>query len=1594
MSCCRLCGVVVALASASIVQAQNTWTGNASGNWSNTSNWSSGVPASGINTQLIFGATSNASMTNDIAGPFFLLNKMTFSAGDPTYSLVGTALDFRTNGSAVTPSIVMETTNGVTLSNGAALTNNLTVSGAGTGNLTFNSNLTGVGSLTYSGAGTLSLGASNTYSGGTFVNSGSLALVGFSGVLPPGQNVTIGNGSGPATLNANNVSNNSTSLAIGTLALNGGTFHAPGGLGGDFYLNKLNMTGGTVDLSASPNYILHFVNAGAAITMSNVFPAVSTWVGGGTSRVQNDTGGPLTINASTGLLVAGIILSSSGTNRNFVIDKGNVRLTNTGNTADITVTNQGSLYSNDLSTDVGSGKFGTLGTGTITLNTSSLTYDGPPATSAKPIVMAGGAGDFALGSDLTLTGVMSQANAGAGLTLNGPLDHAVTLTLTANNTYTGQTYVLNHGIIAVPTIGNAGIASPIGASSLATGNLYLGRTLNGRGDLLLTGAGSYSTDRSVNVDGLYTESIPSGGGIGVANSGTTLFWNGKITDGFNAGSLSKTGPGTLVLTNGTNNYTGGTYIEAGTLRTGAIPSVGPLVLLGGTFDMSSFSQSVGSLAGVAGTTVLTNGNTLTAGSDNTSTTFGGNILGGALVKTGNGVLTLSGLGNTANLTTVGVGAIAVADMAALGTGIVTLQGAGDNGGGLLYTGPTAPSAKNITLAASSTIQVTTPGANLTLNGVISESSAGQALIVTGPFNSGTPSTLTLGATNTYTGRTEILGNAVVPVSTVTNTGVPGPIGAFPTTDPTGLVLQNGTLLLTGTSGPYSTNRGVTLQGAGYASNIGVNDPGTTLTISGAVAGPGIFHKVGAGTLTLTNATNNFSGGLFVDVGTLRIDGPTGAGVIPVGSNVTVRAGATLNQAAPVSSFPTPNNPIGAITLDGGTLRMSGNADRYYLNQIAVTNNGGLIDLTPTGQSLRLIFVNSGAAITVNGNTTCLGGSSYLRNETGGEMPITIAPGVTFTCTPSLFGASGLYSTTPIRVTGGGTLYLTNAPPPFEGAYVRVNQARLRMDDLTNVSAGVFNLTLDNGTLQIGGPTVSTPATFAVTSGGGALEVLNAATTLTLTGALPGTPFTPLTKSGPGTLVFTNTANTFGSLTVAAGRLDVPVDAAIGLGPITVGPLGTVRYTATASTARTFVMNAGTLEAPAGVTLTLNGATVGGGFLRGTGAFALTSGTIIAGSTSAASTTINVTGSASMTNVTNGAALLLAAGPVTPTSLDLFTNQGSGSVTLSQTSRANVSDFQTYGTVTISPAAITQNFSKTTLITNVGATPLYFNGGSRTFVGTPDTAVFPSNWPDPSLRGLPTFVAGIDLNGKNAIVAGGLFVNNGYVEDTTNGGAGTATVVADFGALVKGAGFFQNSVQTINGGKFQAGNSPGAATFGRFVFGPGGVARYVFAIDDATGVAGPTPDALGHVSGWGLVRVDAPPVTHGGLNKNGDFTWTATAADKLVISIETLLNPTTVGLDAPGPMDHFDATRPYLWPAVEWSGTYAGPTDAATLDAATAFETGNFANSFAGTFGWSLDASSRTLSLTYTPRAVPEPGTLVLVGAVGAPLLLRRRGRRR
>src|SRR5205807_3416511 len=106
--------------------------------------------------------------------------------------------------------------------------------------------------------------------------------------------------------------------------------------------------------------------------------------------------------------------------------------------------------------------------------------------------------------------------------------------------------------------------------------------------------------------------------------------------------------------------------------------------------------------------------------------------------------------------------------------------------------------------------------------------------------------------------------------------------------------------------------------------------------------------------------------------------------------------------------------------------------------------------------------------------------------------------------------------------------------------------------------------------------VTTAFAFTVSPAGGAVEVSNAATTLTLTGPIVSSG--PLNKTGPGVLVLNNLANTYlGGIIVSGGRLDVGADAQLGAANPTVNPFGTLRYAADASTARTFTLFNGSMD---------------------------------------------------------------------------------------------------------------------------------------------------------------------------------------------------------------------------------------------------------------------------------------------------------------------------------------------------------------------------------------------------------------------------------
>jgi autotransporter-associated beta strand protein len=1502
----------------------------------------------GTNT---FTANTNVDVTAAAAPSNVTVNSLRISTA-------GTALTFSGTNTIQSGGILVES--GGSLSGSTITGGTLTAPGGGElivqqyafGGFTLNSALVSSAGLTKTGPYNLTLGGNNTgLTGPINVNRGSLTVTNFAAISSAssinfndnrnnssqGFTVDLGNNTA-ATINATVNLNDSGVPPLGVLAPN--IFSTGGSLNSRITLTQLTpsyasarpteFTGDPSDTSGFN--LINNVPLGT-ITLANGYLGIGT-----TSSTLNlvSTSFHLVENDATSggleFLTGGITLSGT--------------ITNTGTTRIVCDGANLAVIAGAVSSSDSRFQFVKAGTGTLDLQ-------GPGTGQLGGYTLSGGTLIF----DYS-TSAASKLGGGA-LTLNGGV-----LTLTPNqNTPVTQTIpggtVVNSGHTDINATGNGTVT--LGAGAIT-------RNAGGTVDFTLPGTSSFIVTTSTGITNNLLGSGPAFATVGGGSTWATVI-GGEITG---LGGIN-------YFVNDFSSSNGNVDVTVSSSQSG--------------FTVNSLRFNTGSpTLTLSGTDTLLSGGVLV-----TPSAGGGTISGGTLTTANNAELLFhvyqplvvsSALSSSGGLTKTGLSTLTLSGTNTALTGPVNI-----NRGGLTITNLAAVnSASQINFNDAGTRQQFSIGAAGTISPPIGVTASPPAGVGTQFFNAGGPdSVITLGGV--LSSRTSL--PTPIDFSTNYNANVFG--NGFNLTAAntfTGNVslsqgllginadasLGNAANILTmhvqnlADGGLEFLNGGITVAHA-----IVINLPTRIIcnvtdsnTISGVISGSGGLYKDGTGTLTLTNPNNTVTGptigGAVVNEGTLSLGS---MGQLPAGTNLVIDSNIGAVFMPPTAA----NATFGTLTL-GGTFRVpSGTGQVYQLAQIATKSSGGTVDLTGAGSDQLSLTGAGGIAISGNSAWLSPANGSTIVNGTAAALPISVAPGLTLNNGIALAGSPGFV------VTGGGTLFQNSDATNALGMTAPITVAAGSTFRVTDAStnSGVGNLgtatfTLDGGTFSYGGGNAPTSKPISLTANGGSIQVELAATTLTANGAITGAGV--LTKIGPGTLILCNSGNIFPGLTVTGGTIQTANDNTLGLtaggspGPIDIGPFGTLTFTGTTSSARTITMNGGTLSVAGNQTLSLNGASVGGGFLRGPGTFALTGGAVLSGVTVQSSAVLSQIGPASFVNVSEGGPLTIAGG-LTSTMTGV-TVQGSGSVTVNASGQVNASDLQTYGTLTLAPGT----GASPTQLTNTGSSPLYFNGGSRTFVSIPSHA--------------GQFDAGIDLAGQNAVVAGGLFVNNGYVVDSV--GAGTKTIVADFGSLVKGAGFYQNSVQTVNGGKFQSGNSPGQSSFGKFTFGPGGVTDYVFAIDDATGTAGPSPDASGYVSGWGLVKTAQQSTPTG--TTSGDFTWTATAANKLTVSLDTLVNPTLSGTDPTGVMANFDPTQPYSWLAASWSGAYSGPTDPAALNASTAFDTSGFANPINGTFGWSLDTADHTLSLTYTPSAVPEPGTLVLTGLAGLSVAMWRRRPRR
>jgi autotransporter-associated beta strand protein len=376
----------------------------------------------------------------------------------------------------------------------------------------------------------------------------------------------------------------------------------------------------------------------------------------------------------------------------------------------------------------------------------------------------------------------------------------------------------------------------------------------------------------------------------------------------------------MVLSGG-NTYSGGTNVSAGTLRISAadrLTNAGALTVSGGTFDLQTFNETVGTVTLTSGSITGSGSATLTGSSYTVESGTASAILGGtgALTKNTSGTVTLSGANTYTGGSTVNGGTVVINSAASLGatSGGVTINA------GTVEVATGFSSSRAFTLGnAASTIQVD-PSQTFTLTSAIGGS---------GALNKTGSGTMVVSGANTYSGGTNVAaGTLQISASDrLVNTGALTVSGG--TFDVQTFTETVGTVSLT--SGTISGSGTGTLTGSSYAVQSG--------TASAILGGTGTMTKTTSGNVTLTG-TNTFTGATTISGGKLIAAGASGSAL---GSTtaITVNSGGTLSLGANDQL-----NNSATVTMAGGTFE-KGN----FSEGLTTLQGMGALTLTASGSHI-------------------------------------------------------------------------------------------------------------------------------------------------------------------------------------------------------------------------------------------------------------------------------------------------------------------------------------------------------------------------------------------------------------------------------------------------------------------------------------------------------------------------------------------------------------------------------------------------------------------------------------------------------------------
>jgi fibronectin-binding autotransporter adhesin len=801
------------------------------------------------------------------------------------------------------------------------------------------------------------------------------------------------------------------------------------------------------------------------------------------------------------------------------------------------------------------------GSGTLTIGSLSFVGGGSVNTVYGTVTT----GKIVLGGDVTYA-CTGDPSGGVGVVIAGNIDlnGSRTFSIADDSTIASGQEMSISAVILNGTVTKSGD----GTLTLSGESTYTGGTTISAGSLQLSGANNrLATTGTITITGgtLDLGGYYSQGTSNSPQSGTVSIQGGTIQNGtiYKSGArydaqagtvsavlaggvgLTKTTTGTLTLS-GTNTYAGSTAINGGILSVTSAANLGSdgLTFNGGTLQVAescTITKAAYIYNGGATIDVIVGKSAIYSGAVNNAT---GNT--GALTKTDDGKLTLSGANGYSGGTAINGGVLSVTSEANLGSD------------GLTFSSGTLQLAESctITKAASiynggGTIDVI-EGKSATYSGVI-----GNATGATGALTKVGSGALALSGANTYSGLTTISGGKLT-VAAITSVSEDGSVVSSAIGTDGLSMSDDGILDLNG----YS----VTVNSLSGSSGIVTNNSATTdaslvvanyapCSFAGAITNETngkktSLAKSGTDTLTLSG-TNTYTGSTTINTGILSVTDSSnlGTGSLSLGYatlQVTGTGEFALDRVTTLNGIGKFDIGAGAVVSDSSQINGTGSLGKIGAGTLILGGSGSYLGWTLIYGGILSVTDSSNLG---SGGLSFNGGTLQVTGQ--GEIPLNKAMSLNGTGTFAI-GAGAVVSNSS-QISGGsltkigaGTLTLSGSNN-YSGL-TSINGGILSVTDSSNLGSG--GLSFNGGTLQVTGTGAIALDKRTNLIGVGTFDIGAGAVvsdSLQMRGA------GSLTKTGAGTLTLTGANIYIGGTTISDGILQIGVggtSGSLGTGPVT------------------------------------------------------------------------------------------------------------------------------------------------------------------------------------------------------------------------------------------------------------------------------------------------------------------------------------------------------------------------------------------------------------------------------------------------------------